>query len=980
MKQILIIISTYLLISCSPKYSYDSYKTLENFKLNFFDGEVIQLVHKKSGANLVLIKNKDQDRGFTVSFKTPPYDDTGLFHIFEHAVLAGSRLYPSKSSFFNATRSSVASFTSAMTGKVSTHYAFITRDPKDFDNLLSVYMDAVFFPKAVKDERIMQREGWRYEIHPQTKKVSVNGIAFSEMKGNFAGPYNLLWSNIYRFLLPQTPYAYENGGLPDKIPSLHFGQFVDAHKKYYRPQNSLIYLYGDINFKKTLSVIDKKFLSEFSRDKNFKAPQIPLQKDFNYPASPLEVSYPGPKESNKDFVAKGYILGRLPPPEKEALSILLRAFASDPISPLKLRILKNEFATSVFHLKLKGEDNALAFVFEGTESSKRKEIGDVLEEEINKVVLQGLDQKLLTSILNKFEFSYKEKNNSDRVSFLSRIIFNHWLYPDRSLAQELDFTSRFKKLRTFISKRDFVKAFFQKHFQENPRSLWFIMKPDPQFFEKFNESLEQQIATALKLKPFSEYETEDETYRQWVSAKESAEITGKTPLLELSNLKTTDPPIPFNKSRMEDTEVIEYPQETCGISYITMFFDLKGIEEEDLKNLELFTSLLKKTNTDNYSFQELSKQINTYIGDIRFDTKVYQSFKDTKKFKPLMMVRLSFLNENRDQSLALLRELLIHSQFSPVYRVQDLLDEIQIYMGNSIPYRARELSLRSAAKSFFPVQGAFVSEIKGGAFEKYILKSKMNSRYLVPKFKLMLTNIFNQNRLYLVAITSEQKELKTLKSEVVKLKILLPKQGSKDQKWSFSKQESYKAYAIPGGVQYLTETASFKEQGLEYNGALLVYSKYLNMHFLRPRIREQAGAYGAWSTIGWNGLWTLSTYRDPNLEKSFDTFSQALGFMKNEKLNQEKIKPAIIGSLKRFYRSRSVFEKTYLMTFLYLSDLEWNDYIKIKGEILSTTVEDFQKINQVLNSALKKSQKAVVGNSDKIKKEASFLGEILSIP
>ena len=120
MKQwIKIIILAYSLMSCSPKNLYHSYKTLESFKLSDFDGEVVQLIHKKSGARLVLMKNKDPARSFTAAFRTPPYDDTGLFHIFEHAVLAGSRLYPSKSNFSNVSRSSVASFINAMTADTS---------------------------------------------------------------------------------------------------------------------------------------------------------------------------------------------------------------------------------------------------------------------------------------------------------------------------------------------------------------------------------------------------------------------------------------------------------------------------------------------------------------------------------------------------------------------------------------------------------------------------------------------------------------------------------------------------------------------------------------------------------------------------------------------------------------------------------------------------------------------------------------------
>ena len=597
MKQwIKIIILAYSLMSCSPKNLYHSYKTLESFKLSDFDGEVVQLIHKKSGARLVLMKNKDPARSFTAAFRTPPYDDTGLFHIFEHAVLAGSRLYPSKSNFSNVSRSSVASFINAMTANTSTFYPFVTRDPKDFDNLLSVYMDAVFFPKAIKDPRIMKREGWRYEIHPKTKKLSLNGIVFSEMKGSLSRPYRLLSLNAGRFFLPETPYAYESGGFPEKIANLRFEQIVEAHKKYYHPQNSLIFLYGDIDFKKTLATIDKKFLSHFNKNKNFKTPEILRQKDFKDSDPPVvKASYPGPKGDNKDFVAKGYILDKLSLLEENALFILLNAFASNPVSPLKLRVLNEGLASSVFHNSLGRESNALAFVFEGTESTKMKKLGLILQEEIDKVVHQGLDQELVTSVLNKSEFSYKEKGNADHKGlFWIWIVKKHWLYPDRPLAEELDFASQFKKLRELLSDENYIKKKFKKHFKDNKRSRWLVMQPDPLFSKKFNKVLEKRITKALKLKPLSEYKKEDKVYRQWVSAKEPPEITNKTPLLKLSNLKADEKPIPFKKSKMGSSELIEYPQEANGISYVNFFFDLKGVKEQNLKNLALFTSLLKK--------------------------------------------------------------------------------------------------------------------------------------------------------------------------------------------------------------------------------------------------------------------------------------------------------------------------------------------------------------------------------------------------
>ena len=265
-----------------------------------------------------------------IGFRTPPYDDTGLFHIFEHAVLAGSKRLPSKSNFFHISNSSVASLVNAFTSSDNTRYPFVTRSTQEYDNMMQSYLDAVFFPNAIKDPRIMQREGWRYEVHPQTKKMSINGIVLSEMKGVYSNPYSNLGYQIGHNLLPDTPYAFESGGFPEKISTLSFQQIVDAHKKYYHPQNSLIYLYGDLNFKEKLQKIDKLFLSEFTKNKNFKRPTISLQKNFDYPTALVEATYPGPKQANKDFVTKAFVLGPdLSSDDENAATVLMNAFVNN---------------------------------------------------------------------------------------------------------------------------------------------------------------------------------------------------------------------------------------------------------------------------------------------------------------------------------------------------------------------------------------------------------------------------------------------------------------------------------------------------------------------------------------------------------------------------------------------------------------------------------------------------------------------------
>jgi Zn-dependent M16 (insulinase) family peptidase len=172
---------------------------------------------------------------------------------------------------------------------------------------------------------------------------------------------------------------------------------------------------------------------------------------------------------------------------------------------------------------------------------------------------------------------------------------------------------------------------------------------------------------------------------------------------------------------------------------------------------------------------------------------------------------------------------------------------------------------------------------------------------------------------------------------------------------------------------------SYKKHGLEYSGAMRVYTQYLNNKFMIPRLREQSGAYGANASFSRNGLFTMMTYRDPNLGQSYKIFDEALPFMKSEELNSEKLKPAILGALKPYYSDKSVLGKTSTMTSLYLTDQTWDDYMKIKKEILGTTVENLKTINAVLEKALPEANKAVAGNSQKLKAEAGFLKKVLPI-
>ena len=63
--------------------------------------------HVQTGAEFLSMSNDDENKVFGIAFRTPPADSTGIAHIMEHAVLAGSEKYPLKEPFVQLIKGSL---------------------------------------------------------------------------------------------------------------------------------------------------------------------------------------------------------------------------------------------------------------------------------------------------------------------------------------------------------------------------------------------------------------------------------------------------------------------------------------------------------------------------------------------------------------------------------------------------------------------------------------------------------------------------------------------------------------------------------------------------------------------------------------------------------------------------------------------------------------------------------------------------------
>ena len=240
-----------------------SYELVEKREIAELNSVGYYLKHKKTGAKVCLLSNDDENKVFYIGFRTPAPDDTGVAHILEHSVLCGSREFPVKDPFVELAKGSLNTFLNAMTYPDKTVYPIASCNDKDFQNLIHVYMDAVFYPNIYNKEEIFRQEGWHYEMDSEDGDLTLNGVVYNEMKGAFSSPEGVLEREILNSLYPDTTYANESGGDPEFIPDLTCQQFLDFHGRYYHPSNSYIFLYGNCDMAEKLQWLDENYLSHY---------------------------------------------------------------------------------------------------------------------------------------------------------------------------------------------------------------------------------------------------------------------------------------------------------------------------------------------------------------------------------------------------------------------------------------------------------------------------------------------------------------------------------------------------------------------------------------------------------------------------------------------------------------------------------------------------------------------------------------------
>ena len=816
-------------------------------------GTLTVLTHDVSGAAVLLVENDDDNKAFGIGFGTFPSDDTGVFHILEHSVLAGSEKYPVKSPFLQLLKSSMASFLNAMTFPDKTVYPFATPNETDFKNLMDVYLNAVFCPLAMVDKGVFEQEGWHRD-----EDGTVSGVVYNEMQGALATPDAQLQNALSRAMFPDTAYGFVSGGDPASIPALTYEKYVRVYRRHYSADNCCITLYGKMDMAEKLAFLDEQYLSRMP--KSASRPRLTVQDEQVGVKRNIPYYTEKPEPDEAQCVLAWYTGAFSDREHQLGVEILLDALLGTNQAPLKAALLEEKLGADIdvgfddstlqptLELVLRGATEESAGKFA---AAVRKAVGGILE--------KGIPEELLMASLNSTEFASLERPGSIPDGVLDAInASTGWLHTgDPALL--LHTNALFASLR------------------EKLEQGW------------FNELLRELFAPApVEIIQVPTLPKKEEEGR-------AARTDGKLVLdhpLTAADLGEGKKQTPGSKELLAGAELLHHP--SAGNTYLYLYYDLGGMAPEDMSCLHLLTDVMDELDTEKHTAQELNTLRNTWLGSSGAWMDCWTGRQEGRPCHAKLIVGMSMLERSLEKAVELGSEWLYETKFSGqqaeaamerVASQQKLLME-QKFLREGHAFAA----MRAAAH--FSVESALSERCNGVSYYHYIceLLEKADWTALGKKMEELWKSVLKKNALT-VSLHGSDAALDTLKKLLPGSAFAAEKRGEAKPYTEELTAPVNEAFIIDGGVNYDVLVWPM-ERRLERK----VLARVMSYEYLWHNIREVGGAYGTGMVTQNDDTEYLYTYRDPHLKESYETFAKGPTELAGRDYTEKDMNEFIVGA------------------------------------------------------------------------------------
>lgn len=947
--------------------------------------------HKKTGALMALVSNHDEEKVFSISFRTIPGNDTGVPHIMEHSVLCGSRKYPLKDPFLELLKGSMKTFLNAYTGPDRTAYPVASCNDRDFRNLVDVYMDAVLHPNIYKHKEIFLQEGWRYQLENKDDPLTINGVVYSEMKGAYSDPESVLSREIKRALFRDSEYADDSGGDPDVMPTLTYEDFLDFHRKYYHPGNSVIYLYGDMDMYDYLDYLDREYLCEYDFSEPF---ELHDQQPFGLVEKSMDYAI----SDDEDEEDSGYLSFGVTSTERDAIEDMAwRAVMSTlfdrPGAPVKQALIDAGLCTEVVDY----DDSDLKqpmFIFygKGADVARRDEFYEVLFREIEKELDKGLNKKALLGYLISTEFYFREQafDSYPKGLYLSDSIVGEAMFDAKKAFDGIGFIDACRTLRDRVD-TGYFEQLARRILLSHKHEVRLTMVPK----KGINKAKEEQLAKQLENYKASLSEAEiarlvkqTADLKAYQEKPETPEALATIPLLDRSDLRREVMKYPLEKTEINGIPVLHYDTELDGITYIQTMIDVTDLPKEELPYLGLFGTLLLDMDTKKHSYAELNDELWLHVGDLF--SSVYGSIPESKtgRFKGIIKHALKSLTEELPAALEFLREMVADTDFSDKKRLLELIREKRSGMRSSAMYSGNVAAYKRCMSYFVPAD-YFVQETNRLGQYRFLCDCEDHFEERADEIIRHLNGILAytlQKKRLTIGVFATPKDFEEAKKllpdlidqwkapdgyEAPEPATVMPWEGG------YPLSRKNEAFTFSSQVNYVCAAGSFTDAGYKKSGSLAVLQTLLSKEYLWQNVRVKGGAYGCSIVInGSTGAVALTSYRDPSIGRTYDVYRAIPEYLRSLDLTERELTKYVIGTISNSDRPMSPLAKGETAVSQYMAKTSDKSRQKRRNSILDVTLEDLKKHADMIEAVLSQGYVCCFGSEQAIEKEKELFLQV----
>jgi Zn-dependent M16 (insulinase) family peptidase len=945
------------------------------------------LTHQKTNLTLFFLENEDDNKVFTITFKTPPPDSTGCPHILEHSVLCGSTKFPSKDPFMELSKGSLNTFLNAMTSPDNTSYPFASRNHQDFHNLMDVYLDAVFHPTLVKEPKILQQEGWHFHLENPEDELKIQGVVYNEMKGAYSSPEAILYKKIQESLYPDTFYGLDSGGDPDVIPHLTQENFVKFHEQYYHPSNAIIVLYGNGSLDEYLSFIDAEYLSHY--DALSFPPPVTIQKPFT---NRIEQSYPYPISPEEDSLSKDYfaLTFAIDPTEDTALyyalSILIYLLVDSPSGIIKKELLDKGIGADVLsYTNTSLPQPMFGIAVKHVRPDQKEEFIATVLGKLKDLAITGIPKKTLEASINHFEFGLRE---AEFYGFPKGLYYTLMMVMDGLLYRNnptlyLTYDPLLATIRKSLTEPYFEKI-IQKYLINNFHSTLIHLYPS-QTYSAVKAEEESSRLKSLKAhmteKEITELVSQTNSLLAYQREEDPKETKEKIPQLALSDISTMSDTFPLTLHDIQGVKTLHHDVVTNGISYLKLLFPIDSLPIELYPYCSLLGDVLGSMDTSTHSYEDLTNEINIHMGDMIFDPTIYTRFDNDEEFKGMLTISSKYLTGNTKKAIALIKEVLLSTNFTSKKRLREIMMEQKSAFEMKLIQSGNAYALMRLFSYLSP--SAYLTEQWKG-IENYMWLSEKLQHFDAEADRLLANldktlDLLIRKPGMIISLTSSPEDFSIFEDKASYLLEDIPSSESTTQTFHLPVHPNREALLTQANVQYNAMGFNYRQMGGQYSGHWQVAHSILSLDYLYNQIRVQGGAYGAGSKMTRNGLMGFWSYRDPKISGTFDVYKKAHEYLSSFDVDPREMTKYIIGTIATVDYPLTPPKLGEKALSFYLAGMTWERMQQEREEILSTKPGDIRACAELVREVTSQNCYCSLGNEKMLKDNATLFQKMTQV-